>query len=432
MPATPQTEFANLVTLEVDGLMFEGWKSVKVTQSIKQGAIAFGLDVTERWSGRSEAWRIQPGASARLFIDGELVCTGYVDAPEFQIGESEHTVNVSGRSKAGDLVDSSTVVPGGNFRGSDAMTIISALVKPFGITVHVDADQDAPTRIANARFNGKGAAIVKKAAKAGKGKRGGGASAASKQRIGNFEINQGEKTYDTIQRLCKLSGLLVFSRPDGDLQIARAGSDRYPFALPPVKHAAAKFDWSKRFSQYIAKGQQSDPHFGNAGAAAVVWTNEQHAAYVKKAQAHLAPSATVNDPQIASYTSPTGKTTTRYRPCIVRPEGPTDHGGTLERAKWQMARDYGESINLKVTVRGFHAPDGKLWRINRLIHVTDDRINLDHELLIASVEFRKDGSGTVTEMELAPQGAYTPEPVSTTTAGKAKGKRGSSPLWTRD
>ncbi|QCP50153.1 hypothetical protein FAZ95_13780 [Trinickia violacea] len=428
---TQQTDYPNLVTLEVDGLTFEGWKSVKVTQSIKHGAIAFGLDVTERWYGRSEAWRIQPGASARLFIDGTLVCTGYVDALEIQIGETEHTVNISGRSKAGDLIDSSTVVPGGNFRGADAMSIISAIVKPYGIGIHTDPESDAPSRVANARFNGKGAAIVKKTSKGGKGKSGTGARSAGRQRIGNFEINQGEKAYDTIQRLCKLSGLLVFSRPDGDLQIARSGSDRYSFALPHVKHAAAKFDWTKRFSQYIAKGQQSDPDFGNVGSAAVVWTNAQHAAYVKKAQAHLAPSATVNDPAIANYTSPTGKTTTRYRPCIVRPEGPTDPGVTLERAQWQMSRDYGESVNLKVTVQGFHAPDGSLWQVNRLIRVTDDRLNLDHELLIASVEHRKDASGTVTEMELAPQGAYTPEPVSATSAGKSTGKAGTSPLWTR-
>jgi prophage tail gpP-like protein len=420
MPATQPTEHPDLVTLEVDGLTFEGWKSVKVTQSIKQGAIAFGLQVTEKWYVRSEAWRIQPGAAARLLIDGILVCTGFVDAPEFEIDDQDHSVNISGRSRACDLVDSSTVVPGGNFRGADALSIISAIVQPYGIAVHVDDPEDAPTRVANARFGKSGGASLHKVGK----KLGPG-----KSRIGNFEINQGEKAYETIQRLCKLSGLLVFSRPDGDIQIARAGQDRYSFQLPTVRHAQATFDWSKRFSEYIGKGQQSDPHFGNAGAAAVVWTNAEHAAYVKKAQAHLAPSASVTDPQIATYTSPTGKQTTRYRPCIVRPEGPTDHAATLERTKWQMARDYGESINLKVKVRGFHAPDGTLWQVNRLIHVTDERLNLDHELLIVSVEFNKGADGTLTEMELAPQGAFTPEPVPASSAGSAKGSK--SVLWHR-
>ncbi|WP_345815257.1 phage baseplate assembly protein [Paraburkholderia sp. PREW-6R] len=420
MPATQPADFPNLVTLEVDGLTFEGWKSVKVTQAIKQGAIAFGLEVTEKWYGRTEAWRIQPGAAARLFIDGTLVCTGFVDALEISISDTEHQINVCGRSRAGDLIDSSTVVPGGNFRGADALSIIGAIAKPYGIAVHAQTDDDTPSRVANATFNKAGRATLKKASKK---------LSAGKSRIGNFEINQGEKAYDTIERLCKLSGLLVFSRADGDLQIARAGSDRYSFKLPPFKHAAAKFDWSKRFSQYIGKGQQSDPHFGNVGASAVAWTNADHAAYVKKAQAHLAPSASVTDAQISNYVSPAGKRTGRYRPCIVRPEGPCDHGATLERVQWQMARDFGESINLKVIVQGFHAPDGTLWQVNRLVRVTDERLNLDHELLIASVEFRKDASGTVTEMELAPQGAYSPEPVAASSATGATGTK--SVLWHR-
>ncbi|NUX55919.1 phage baseplate assembly protein [Paraburkholderia youngii] len=420
MSATQASEYPDLVTLEVDGLTFEGWKAAKVTQSIKEGAIAFGLAVTEKLYGRSEAWRIQPGAVARLFIDGILVCTGFVDAPEFEIDDSDHSVNVSGRSRSGDLVDSSTVVPGGNFRSADALAIISAIVQPYGIAVHMQEQDDAPTRVANAWSGKSGGSSVHKVGKK---------LDPGKARIENFEINQGEKAYETIQRLCKLSGLLVFSRPDGGLQIARAGSKRYSFQLPPFRRGKAKFDWSKRFSEYVCKGQQSDPDFGNAGAAAVVWTNAEHAAYIRKAQAHLAPSVSITDEQIASYTSPSGKKTTRYRPCIVRPEGPTDHAATAERARWQMARDFGEAVNLTVTVQGFHAPDGDLWQVNRLIHVADDRLNLDHELLIVRVEFSKGLDGTLTTMELAPQAAYTPEPIPAFSASRATGSK--SPLWTR-
>ncbi|SDR52935.1 phage baseplate assembly protein [Paraburkholderia tuberum] len=412
----------DLVTLEVDGVRYRGWKSVKIRQSIRQGAIGFALSVREDRpdaNGSPLSWRIQPGAAARVLIDDEIVCTGYVDAPVFRIGDTEHEVTVSGRSKSGDLVDSSTVVPNGRFPNSTAIDIITAICAPYGISVHVAENTDAPTRVANVRHSRSGAASAKKTSTK---------LAAGKQRIGNFEINQGEKAYATIERLCKLSGLLVFARPDGDIEIARAGQERYPFALPRIKTGQAKFDWSKRFSEYICKGQQSDPHFGATGASAVNWTLPDHVAWAKKASAHLAPSATVRDPSIGTYTSPSGKTNARYRPCIVRPEGPTGAADTLTRARWQMARDFGESISLTVTVPGFHAPDGGLWRVNRLVHVTDARLNLEHELLIAGVSFDKSERGTVTELELAPQDAYTPEPVGRTGV-VAKGARKST-LWT--
>ena len=51
-------------------------------------------------------------------------------------------------------------------------------------------------------------------------------------------------------------------------------------------------------------------------------------------------------------------------------------------------------------------PDGPLWEPGRLVHVTDDWLGLDRELLIAGVQQSIDASGTRTILALTSREAF--------------------------
>ncbi|KKK49065.1 hypothetical protein LCGC14_3138820, partial [marine sediment metagenome] len=47
------------VTLHIDGLIYRGWKSIKILRSLEQAAGSFQLQISERWSGQRERWPIR-------------------------------------------------------------------------------------------------------------------------------------------------------------------------------------------------------------------------------------------------------------------------------------------------------------------------------------------------------------------------------------
>ncbi len=128
--------------LQVSGRDYAGWQRIRCELGMDRMAARFELAVTDRWPDQAAPWPIRAGDACRLLLDGEPVLEGYVDERRVEYDRARHEVTITGRCRAGDLVDCSA--PVGQTNGQTLLQIAQAVCKPFGIEVVAEADAGAP------------------------------------------------------------------------------------------------------------------------------------------------------------------------------------------------------------------------------------------------------------------------------------------------
>ncbi len=329
-------------TLTVDGQTYGGWKTVQITRGIEQLASSFSVSYSDRWAEDAEPRPIAEGASCQLSIDGEQLIDGYVDVARGNYDSSSHGLTVSGRSRAGDLVDSSAVFAGGQWKKRTLLQIAQDLCKPFGLEVSAEVDIGEPFR--------------------------------------RFSLQQGEKVHECLERAARMRGVLLVSDSSGNVVITRAGTKRMGVELrrgePYILACDFEASLTDRFSEYILKSQGAGDDEWHGGKAAT-------------------PKATAKDDGV-----------TRYRPLIIVAENQGDSTELERRATWERNVRAGRARRLKYTLRGWRAPNDELWQPNVLVRVVDDWARVDDELLVVSTELVRDESGQRSTLELTSPAAF--------------------------
>jgi prophage tail gpP-like protein len=342
------------VRLKVAGLDYGGWKTVRITRSIEQLAGSFELGVSERWRTVDEARRILPGEKCELEIEGTPVITGYVDELRVDYDANSHNVHVTGRDATGDLVDCSAIKGSGQFKGRTIEQIATDLCKPFGIDVSLADGVDAGKPFTS------------------------------------FALQEGETVFEALARMAKIRALLLTSDGEGGLVITRAGVERCSTVLKNglnILGAAGSLDFKDRFSTYMVKAQAPGTDYWNAASAA-----------------HVRGVAT--DPVVK-----------RYRPQIVVGESQADGLSAKDRAIWQSQLRAARSLNITVRVQDWLHDEG-LWQPNTVVHVVDEWLQLDHDLLVKQCTFTQDDrQGTITELALCDPQAFKLIPLKESKGG---------------
>src|SRR5580704_11297003 len=124
--------------LRVGGEIYSGWKSLRVTRGLERATADFALRVSEKWPILGEAWQIMPGSTCEIYLDDELVLTGYVDAYRPKYSPTSHDIECTGRSRTCDFVDSSITDTDGQFKGLTPGELARMLAAPFDIEVVAD------------------------------------------------------------------------------------------------------------------------------------------------------------------------------------------------------------------------------------------------------------------------------------------------------
>lgn len=355
----------NNVTLTVAGKQYGGWEEVTINLGIKQMAGDFSLVASDRWPGGWGAQPIRAGDACTVAIDGATVITGYVDRVNPRYDADGHNITITGRDKAGDLVDCSAIYKSGHWSGATLLQIASDLCQPFSVEVKADADLGAPFK--------------------------------------DFAIQEGETVFEAISRAAGMRGVLAISNGAGGLTLTRAGTARHDTTLKNpgnIKAASGEFSLNERFSEYITKGQRR-------GTDDDVGTPELLSS----------PSGQVTDPGVK-----------RYRPLIVLAEDQGTKTTFEQRAAWERNVRIGNALSVRATVFGWldQGEKGKLWAINRLVKIVDRWLWLDDTLLIAGVSFYRGPRGTLTYLELTNPAAFEllAEPEQQTAIAKVKAGSG--------
>lgn len=153
---------------------------------------------------------------------GDLLLTGHVEKRSPALRSAERELPIAGRSKTGDLVDSSAEHATGEFRDKDAKDILGELTKDYGISVETDLVLQRE--------------LVKR-------------------------LRPGETIHTFARRLSRKEGFAIGDTPEGNLKLAKAGAKRHAGTLTEgenVQDASAVHDDSKRFSKVKVKAQAPD------------------------------------------------------------------------------------------------------------------------------------------------------------------------------
>lgn len=202
----------NKVTIKVGGKSYAGWKSVRIEAGIEQISRAFALEVTESFPGNTDFSVFRGGELVQVFIDEDLVCTGYVTSTPMRYDGRSITVQVQGKSRTCDLVECCPVQPGAASSSSSSDTWAgvkgksadtgAAQVKPSGKPAtqwkklpakRIVAELAAPYGIELKDEAGVGDAIA------------------------GHVVNPGESVLDSIQRLITKENLLITDDEAGNL-----------------------------------------------------------------------------------------------------------------------------------------------------------------------------------------------------------------------
>lgn len=334
----------SVVTLTVNGTSYGGWKTINIALSIEKLSGAFQVEMAVQ-GGEKEATPtsiIKPSDACTIDINGQTIITGYIDrvAPTYDAGK--HVIQITGRDKAGDLVDCSVVHETGQFLDQTIDRIITTICDPFGIPVNVEADVGEPLKF--------------------------------------FSIDQSATCFQTIQKLCNMRQVLCVSDGKGGISLTRSGSESVNASLiegENILAGAAEYDFSERFSLYIAKGQKM---------------------------------GTLNDtPQTIAQNigQASDDLISRYRPLLIIPDGQSDNANCQAIAEWEQKVRSGKSRRLDVTVAGFTmGKGGELWPLNKMVQVDAPLLYVRKQLLIASINFALNDGGELTTLSLTERDAF--------------------------
>lgn len=211
------------VTISIEIAMDEAARSFEA--KVKQPGLSQAqlLDALKGSPACTVLTQASDGISLATGSDGgETVLTGHVEKRSPSLRSAEAELPIAGRSKTGDLVDSSAEHETGEFKGKTAKDILGPLAKDYGITVESDLDLK-PRDL--------------------------------------FRLRPGETWFTAAERIGRAEGFAIGDTPQGNVKLAKAGTKRHAGSLSEgdtVLDASAVHDDSKKFSTVKVKAQAPD------------------------------------------------------------------------------------------------------------------------------------------------------------------------------
>ncbi len=350
------------VTIQVGSNRFVGWQNVSISRSCESMPNNWSLTASAEFLQGAALAGTRPGQSCLIYIGSDLVITGKIDRRSIPIDAHNHRVTLSGRGITRNLVDCSADllndpgIRGGQINGANALDVAAKLCKAYGIT-------------ARSAVSDLGIAIP------------------------SFQVPLGETPYQIIESVARYAGYLVYEDVFGRLVLDRIGTSQHAsgFTLPGnVEAINGERSVDGRFSTYVVVYSGVD-QTSDLGSLA----NRR---------------ATILDDTLGEY---------RLRIIVSEQIAPTPAGQqTIDndaiakpRANREKARRIGRSQGASITCDSWRDNGGKLWTPNWLATIDAPAADISNATwIIGSLTFRKDMSGTHTDLILMPPDAFSPEP----------------------
>lgn len=271
---------------------------------------------------------------------GQKLLTGHVEKRSAALRSAEAELQIAGRSKTGDLVDSSAEAKKGEWKNKKADEVFKDLADGYDITIETDF--------------------------------------AHKPKV-TFRVRPGETVHQAFDRWARSEGFTVTDTPEGNVKTTSAkNAKRHAGAIregittwPKLLDASAVHDDSKKFSKVKVKAQAPDGYGPDA----------------------LEIEAEASD-----------ETIKRKRLRIVTPPELIRKEDSRERAKWHRDRAAGEGTTCEVSLLGWRDEKQEFWTPGKLITCEIPSLGIVQDMLIKKVRLEQSdaeaGEGTVSRLSL--------------------------------
>lgn len=351
------------LALLVDKKNNVGWTSIQIVRSLDSFADTFDLQILARGSSADVPdHNLAEEDECQILYEDQVLISGWIDrVAEFDDANSRR-LTVSGRSRAGTLVDCTP--PFKPWRNAPLLKIAEQICEPFEISVACDVVDIATV---TERY---------------------------------FKMNEGETAFAAIDRLVRGHGMRATSKPDGSVLLTRTGVRRVVGAAVErgINVVSASFTRSceERFSPYIFKSQVACTDDVNGGAASA--------------------RSTVLDEGVKRYRPLVVERDTQGRTSGGQFTSDLVTQDLVEAAEWERNTRAGKSRQLTYEIKNAADParsweevPGLLWEPNTIVTVRDPRYEIDGEFLIVEVRFTLDNGGTRTTLRMTAPEAYQPK-----------------------
>lgn len=335
---------ADQVELLVGGLAHAGWQRYEIDSSLLLAADAWNVSLSAYELTVPAA--LKPGAEVKVRVGGETVLAGLIDDIDHQVGRGEHRLQLTGRDSAGVLVDCS-----------------APIFTQQQMTLQQIVDKVVKKLLPNVRF-----------------------SVDSERQLLRDRVmtEPGDTAWDMLQRAAEANGLWPWFEPDGSLVVGGPRYDSEPVGTLTLRRDGAgnnvlslaeKRSQADRYSEITVLGQSGaiGSHSGRH--------NVKH---------------TVRDDGVSSY-----------RPKIVCDFEATNEQIAAARGSKIISDGRLRSYDLRATVAGHRAPNGKLWAAGQRVRMLSEPHGLDGIYFIISRRISGDRMrGQVTDLTLKEDGAW--------------------------
>jgi prophage tail gpP-like protein len=214
-----------LISVAVGGKRYTAFEQVTVTAAMNKAARTFSLTVAAETGASATNKLFSAGAEVEIYANEDLLLSGFVDGKQPRLSAIDATIDVSGRSSSGDLIDSSALHQTGHFENRTPLEIGTELSIKFKNTGFI-TDQQL-------------------------------------EKIEQYQITPGESVFRCIEKMCRQQGMTLAGTADGKINITKAGSSRQAGGLIEGQNilvGMAHHNAANRFSEYIVRGQRPFDH----------------------------------------------------------------------------------------------------------------------------------------------------------------------------
>lgn len=198
------------IELKINSTRYSGWESVTITKSMTSIAHTFDMSILD-----SNDIMIENDDIIEILVDDKTFLTGYIDDMNISISDKKMPMQISGRSKSGDLIDSN-ILTTKQYNKLNTLQIASNIVSKFGMKV------------------------------------------SSQEKMSHLEIfntKVGETYFTAINRLCKQTNLLPISDSDGNIIIVKNNKKESSIVLKDGDFKSIKYSkkLTYRHDKYVYK-----------------------------------------------------------------------------------------------------------------------------------------------------------------------------------
>lgn len=338
---------SNKIYLEVAGIKYEGFTDIAVNSAMENFCSSFSFSTTVKETALGRIVNdIKLGQQAKVYIDNNLLITGFIEDLDKEVSPNSHSKTASGRDIGGDIIDSDIKQKSYNQRNFELLC--NLVLKDNGFTIKV--------------INKVG--LLKLEAKE------------------TIKTEQGQSIFNFLDKYAKKLQVLLKMDNKGNLTIIREDDSVVKNMLinnytsdTNILSSRLKLTTVDRFNVIEVYSQ------GN---------NKTHT------KTGISQKGSAIDSQIR-----------KTRRKILTMDTASESKSLKALAEWNINVRRAKGSRYTCKTIGFYSSNNTLWQPNTLVDIVDYDMEVQGTFLIQGVEFSQSLQGSFTTLDIVEQGSFT-------------------------